>query len=57
MKDVEVPKDYHHEKEIKWQENWQSTRLYQFNPMKTVHVILLTPHHPIPLVPSTLDTF
>jgi valyl-tRNA synthetase len=32
MKDVEVPKDYHHEKEIKWQENWQNTRLYQFNP-------------------------
>lgn len=32
MKDVEVPKDYHHEKEIKWQENWQNTGLYQFNP-------------------------
>lgn len=31
MKEVEVPKDYHHQKEIKWQETWQRTNLYQFN--------------------------
>ena len=31
MKDVEVPKDYHHQKEIEWQETWQKTNLYQFN--------------------------
>ncbi|BDZ68952.1 valine--tRNA ligase [Methanobacterium ferruginis] len=31
MKEVEVPKDYDHETEIKWQEAWQRTNLYQFN--------------------------
>ncbi len=31
MKEVEVPKDYHHEKEIEWQEIWQRKNLYQFN--------------------------
>lgn len=30
MKEVEVPKDYNHEKEIEWQETWQKTDLYQF---------------------------
>ncbi len=32
MNEVEVPKDYHHKKEIKWQEYWQKTNLYHFNP-------------------------
>ena len=32
MKEVEVPKDYHHKKEINWQEYWQKINLYQFNP-------------------------
>ena len=32
MKEVEVPKDYNHEKEIEWQDIWQQTELYQFDP-------------------------
>ncbi|MDI3550024.1 MAG: valyl-tRNA synthetase [Methanobacterium sp.] len=32
MNKVEVPKDYNHEKEIKWQEIWQQKDLYQFDP-------------------------
>lgn len=32
MNKIEVPKDYNHEKEIKWQEIWQQKDLYQFDP-------------------------
>ncbi len=44
MKEVEVPKEYHHTKEMKWQENWRETGLYQFNPdEKSPRYIIDTP--------------
>jgi len=35
MKEVEVPKEYDHNKEIEWQKTWQEINLYQFNPDET----------------------
>ncbi|BDZ71622.1 valine--tRNA ligase [Methanobacterium petrolearium] len=35
MKEVEVPKEYHHDKEIEWQKTWQKIKLYQFNTDET----------------------
>ncbi|NYB52329.1 MAG: valine--tRNA ligase [Methanobacteriaceae archaeon] len=31
MKEIEVPKDYHHQKETEWLETWQKNDLYRFN--------------------------
>lgn len=34
MKEVEVPKEYHHQKETEWQAKWQEEDLYKFKAME-----------------------